>query len=127
LARPSDSLTASQLSWLAVQRDWRAQRDEEALPSTGLSSLTPPVRESEHPHFVRRSDARFAALASRPYAALADSERAWLVAENAAQLVERGAPSAGGGVVGVILLAGVVGAAMAYWVISSAFSHGHWP
>ena len=65
-------------SWLAVQRDWRAQREAEA-PSSSLSKTKPRA------HPKRAGDERFAALASRPYAALADSELTWLVAENEAQ------------------------------------------
>jgi hypothetical protein len=82
-AIPSDSLTASQLSWLAVQRDWRAQRAAEAAGTspTSITSTPGPV------HSVRPNDKRFAALAAQPYAALADTDRAWLVAENAAQQV----------------------------------------
>jgi len=57
LARPSDSLTAAQLSWLAVQRDWRAQRDAE---ETSYSSRS--ITESGRPHPVRPGDKRFAAL-----------------------------------------------------------------
>jgi hypothetical protein len=86
LAQPSDSLTAAQLSWLAVQRDWRVQREAEHTWSSSRS-----ITDSRHgpEHRARRSDARFAALASQPYVALPDSDRAWLVAESAAQLASR--------------------------------------
>jgi hypothetical protein len=122
LARPADSLTASQLMWLAVQRDWRAQRDEEAQSAAAYT-------EFGRWHRARRTDARFAALVSRPYAALADSERAWLVAESAAQRADRGSqPGAkSSAVVGIVLLAGLAGALAAYWLLASAFGHAHWP
>ena len=80
LARPSDSLSAAQLSWLAVQRDWRAQRDAETESSSPMSITDTGLG---HPHPTRRSDARFARLVSRPYEGLADTDRAWVVAENA--------------------------------------------
>jgi hypothetical protein len=125
LARPADSLSASRLLWLAVQRDWRAQRDEEANPTpSDRHSITSPPARSAHPHIARRTDARFAALASRPYPALADSELAWLISENAAQIAKREAPSANG--VGAGIFFGLLaGAGLAYWAIASALSHSH--
>ena len=101
LARPADSLSAAESSWIAVQRDWRAQRDAEA-PSSSISV-------QHRPHPVRPGDERFAALASRPYAALADSERAWLVAENAAQRIAR--ESQGGAKLGT-------GAKITLWAVA---------
>ena len=99
-ARPLDSLSVAESSWLVVQRDWRAQREAEA-PSSSLSKTKP----REHPK--RAGDERFAALASRPYPALADSELTWLVAENEAQ--RRARESQGGvqsgAVTGIVLVA----------------------
>lgn len=80
-ARPLDSLSVAESSWVAVQRDWRAQRQAET-PSSSIK-----VKHSPHP--ARRGDERFAALASQPYSALADTDRAWLVAENEAQRTAR--------------------------------------
>lgn len=75
------------------------------------------------PHVARRTDARFASLASQPYEALADSERVWLVAESAAQVAMReagvGQGNRGGGALVVGLLVGVVGGAL---LIGYAFS-----
>jgi hypothetical protein len=119
-ATSMDSLSASELSWLAVQRDWRAQRDEESRVSASIT-------RSWHPHHARLADARFAELASRPYAALADSERAWLVAESAAQrgdLTSRPVnESSSSSVVGLVLLSALAGALLAIWLI--AYSIGH--
>jgi hypothetical protein len=105
-AIPSDSLSASQLSWLAVQRDWRAQRAAEAAGSspTSITSTTGPV------HSVRPNDKRFAALAAQPYAALADTDRAWLVAENAAQQVGRDSHSSGYGFLVLVAVVAVIAA-----------------
>jgi len=126
-ARPADSLSASQFTWLAVQRDWRAQRDEEARPSAAPFSLTSPVTESRHPHRARRGDARFAALASRPYAALADSERTWLVAESAAQLADREEHSGTepGTTFGFVILGALVGFLGGGLVFARALDHAH--
>jgi hypothetical protein len=125
-ARPADSLSASRLLWLAVQRDWRAQRYEEARPTpSDRHSITSSPARSAHMHIVRRTDARFAALASRPYAALADSELAWLVTENAAQIAKREAPSANG--VGAGIFFGLLaGAGLACWAFVSALNHIQW-
>lgn len=103
LAQPSDSLSAREVQWLSVQRDWRVQRDMEARWS-GTSQLS-----REWTHRARRTDARFAALASRPYPALADSERAWLVAENAAQRADQLKPRVGLNPLGLILFGAVGG------------------
>lgn len=119
-ARPADSLSASELTWLWVQRDWRAQRELETRPlearsisSVGIYDGTPGA-----PHPPRREDARFARLASLPYEALTDGERAWLVEENAAQRVAREDEGGSGAVgwVGLGLVAGFIGglAAFAY-------------
>jgi hypothetical protein len=121
LAQPSDSLTASQLSWLAVQRDWRAQRKEETEPSP--ASIT----ESRNVHHSRPGDKRFAALAAQPYAALPDTDRAWLVAENAAQRVVRENSSDGSGAMGlfVLLVVAAALAATATWGYVYSQSYGH--
>ena len=113
-ARPSDSLTASQLMWVAVQRDWRKQRDEEALAKRTQGN-------SGRFHSSRRTDERFAALASRPYEALTDDERAWLVAENQLQRAGR-EESNGSHVVGVVLIGAAVAAGVAILVVGSAFN-----
>ncbi|HVP15523.1 MAG TPA: hypothetical protein VMS88_08255 [Terriglobales bacterium] len=114
-ARPSDSLTASQLMWVAVQRDWRKQRDEEALAKRTLGN-------SGRFHSSRRTDERFAALASRPYEALSDDEKAWLVAENQLQRAGR-EESDGSNVVGVVLIGAAVAAGVAILVVANAFNH----
>ncbi len=101
-ARPADSLDVDELAWFDVQRDWRGQR------------------RGDLPHRARENDGRFAALASQPYAALSDKERAWLVTENAAQRVGRDS-SAGGIVVGVVI-AVAVGAVITVAVVASAFN-----
>lgn len=120
LARPSDSLTAAQLSWLAVQRDWRAQRDAEVEPWSP-TSITTTGRGGPHPG--RHTDARFAALASQPYEALADTDRAWLVAENTAQQVARESQRGSRGVgIGLILLALVAVASLG---IAYAYGMSH--
>jgi hypothetical protein len=114
LTRPSDSLTAAQLSWLAVQRDWRAQRDAEAEPPS--MSITDPRPQ----HRSRPGDRRFAALVSRPYEALADSDRAWLVAENAAQRVARESHGRAGGVIVISFLTVIVGIVVAIVVVATS-------
>jgi hypothetical protein len=119
LARPSDSLTAAQLSWLAVQRDWRAQREAES-GSPSPASITDSGHW--HPHPARRTDARFAALASRPYEALADSERAWLVSENTAQQVARSSQGRSSGGAGLLLVGLLIGALAGTWLIAQAMS-----
>ena len=102
-ARPADSLSGSEAQWLAVQRDWRVQRDmEERWP--GGSQL-----RREWLHRERRNDTRFATLASLPYAALTDSERAWLVAESAAQRSDQLTPRVGVNPLGLLLTGVVVG------------------
>ncbi len=105
-ARPADSLGAGQVQWLGVQRDWRMQRDMEAKYS-GDSQLS-----REWHHRARRTDERFAALASKPYGALTDSERAWLVEESAAQRAYQLTPRAGLNPLGVLMV-GFVGAIVA--------------
>src|SRR5580765_1749849 len=123
LARPADSLTAAQLSWLAVQRDWRAQREAEAEPWSP-TSITSTGRGGPHPG--RHTDARFAALASQPYEALSDTDRAWLVAENTAQQVARESQRESMGVAGGLILlalgvAAAVGVAYAYGISHSSY------
>src|SRR5204863_181411 len=49
LAQPSDSLTAVQLMWLAVQRDWRTERDLESD-----SPSKPSITETGRPRHVAR-------------------------------------------------------------------------
>jgi hypothetical protein len=122
LARPSDSLTAAQLSWLAVQRDWRAQRDAEAEPWSPTS-----ITSTGHggPHPARHTDARFAALASQPYEALADTDRAWLVAENTAQQVARESQRGSSGVVGGLILLALVAAAAVGVAYAYGMSHSY--
>ncbi len=118
-ARPSDSLTASQLLWVAVQRDWRAQRDEEALAVRTRG-------DSGGVHEARSSDKRFAALASRPYAQLTDTEREWLVAENQMQRTRREEPD-GSSAVGLLLLGGIAGAVVAVLLIAHAVGNIKFP
>jgi hypothetical protein len=125
-ARRADSLSASELTWLWVQRDWRAQRELETRPweARAISSVGVYAGAPGAPHPARREDARFARLASQPYEALTDSERAWLVEENAAQRVARedqGGASAGGWVA-LGLLAGFVGGILAFgYMLGSIF------
>ena len=104
-AQSTESLSAAEISWLEVQRDWRAQRREE---SRSTASITEPFNA----HHVRRSDAHFAELASRPYAALADSERTWLIAESAAQHADhvQVTPARSSHTAGLMLLSLIVGA-----------------
>ena len=122
LARPSDSLTAGQLTWLAVQRDWRTQRDAESTTSSSAS-----ITETGRPHLARRSDKRFTALVARPYAALADTDRAWLVAENAAQQVARESQGGSSSAIGVLLMAAIVGVLAAAVVAAYVISHTYYP
>ncbi len=127
-ARPADSLSASQLTWLWVQRDWRAQRELETRPleARTISSVGIYAGAPGAPHPPRRADARFARLASLPYEALTDGERAWLVEENAAQRAAReneGDGSAVAGGVALGLLAGFVGGIVAFgYMLSSIFN-----
>jgi hypothetical protein len=119
LARPSDSLTAAQLTWLAVQRDWRLERDLE-LDSPSALSITDTGRPL---HVARRTDARFAALVSRPYAALSDAERAWLVTENTAQQVSRQSQSTASSAGGIAALALIVGLLAGASILAYGISH----
>ena len=117
-ALPPDLLSAGELSWLAVQRDWRTQRTEE---KRSAGSIT----QSWHPHRVRLADERFAALASRHYAALADTELAWLVAENRAQHWDRGPTHierrSGAGTIFLAAIAGGLAGYLAfYFTLASA-------
>jgi hypothetical protein len=122
LARPSDSLTAAQLTWLAVQRDWRAQREAETEPWSP-TSITSTGRGGPHP--ARHADARFAALASQPYEALADTDRAWLVAENTAQQVARESQRRSEGVAGGLILFALVMVAGMGLAIAYGMSHSY--
>lgn len=113
VTRPAAELSPAEASWLALQRDWRAQRDAEDRGSYGIS-------EPWRPRHERPTDKRFASLAARHYAALADSERAWLVAENAAQqadraAAEKGSASTGSKTVTYVLIALAAGALAAYF------------
>lgn len=121
-ARPADSLSAHELQWLTVQRDWRAQREQEAHGTSGIS-------ESWYPHHPRDADERFAELAARPFTALADSERAWLVAESAAQHGERSSepPHSGSNLLGVVFVSALVGAITAIVIIGAALNSIHFP
>ena len=113
-ARPTDSLTVSEFLWLGVQRDWRAERDRETRP--------PVWPEERYVHHLRRTAARFAALASLPCAALTERERAWLVAENAERRAERerAALSNGSSFLVLGLLVGVLGGG---WLVINALSN----
>lgn len=118
-ARPPDSLSTPEYAWVEVQREWRSQRlGEQDGPTHGITA-------SGLEHMSRPSDGRFAKLASQPYAALSESERAWLVTENAAQRAARSGPGATGlmAFVALVLALGAVGA---LWGIGSALNHiGH--
>ncbi len=106
----SDSLSASDLQWLIVQHDWRALRDQEAHASQGIS-------EPWHPHHARDTDERLAELASRPYAALADGECAWLVAERTAQRSQPTVPAEGSSAaVLVYILVGVAASVLGAYI-----------
>jgi hypothetical protein len=119
LAQPSDSLTAVQLMWLAVQRDWRTERD---LESDSPSTLS--ITETGRPrHVARRTDARFAALVAQPYGALSEAELAWLVAENTAQQVARQSQSSASNAGGVAFVALVVGVLAGISLIGYGLSH----
>lgn len=119
-ALPEDSLSTGEFSWLGVQRDWRRQRRSEARgEAPGLASTVTGVG---NPHRDRASDKRFAKLASRPYAALSESDRAWLIVENAAHNEASGI-STGGKVVGAVLIAGILGAALAVAAVGYALGH----
>jgi hypothetical protein len=118
-ALSADSLAPEERAWLAVQRDWRAQRIEESSRSS--ASVT-----AYHPHPPRATDERFAALASLPYAALADSERTWLVAENAAQRRDRSMPEGQGKssrALGFFFVGAIVGFLAALAALAYAIDH----
>jgi len=108
-SRPDGLLAPRERQWVAVQRNWREWRRREAHPwGTGITELSR--------HVERPGDARFAALASRPFAAVGDADLAWLVSENAAQRKANGevAPSEASKWVGVTVLSAIVGATVAY-------------
>ena len=113
-ALPEDSLDTDEFSWFTVQRDWRAQRSKEARDKVPQSGTT--ITEVVSTHRKRSTDKRFALLASRPYASLTDSERAWLLVENAAHNADAGS-STTGQIVGAVLIAGIAGAALAILAI----------
>jgi len=105
--------------WLAVQRDWRTERD---LESDSPSTLS--ITETGRPrHVARRTDARFAALVAQPYGALSEAERAWLVAENTAQQVARQSQSSASTAGGVAFVAVVVGVLAGISLIGYGLSH----
>lgn len=113
-SRPSDSLTASQLGWVAVQRDWREQRHQEDLSDASHAAS---ITETWSAHTPRRSDRQFARLASLPYERLTDRQRAWLVAEHQAQVAMRegladGGPGSEAGLLILIALGGLVAGAL---------------
>lgn len=80
------------------------------------------VTEGERRHRERPSDRRFAKLASRPYATLTESERTSLVVEHAAHNEAAGS-STGEQVVGTVLIAGLLGAALAVVTVDYILSH----
>jgi hypothetical protein len=109
-ARPADSLGTGEFAWLTVQRDWREQRAAES--PTGRATSATWGKEPPRWHRARSTDGRFAALASRPYASLANEEFAWLVSESAAQREDRERMSAGGHgatVAALVVAAGLAG------------------
>ncbi len=116
-ARPADSLSAGELSWLLVQRDWRKQRSDEQRG--GGSGIT----DASIAHRPRGTDRQFAQLASLPFHALSGSDLTWLVAESQAQR-SSGPTTAetGSNVVGVVLVAAVVGVLAAYLTVGSIFN-----
>ena len=118
-ARPADSLNAGERAWLEVQHDWREQRSLEAQTPGSITSTW-------RTHPSRRTDTRFAALASRPYTGLSDSERAWLIGENAAQRAAREATLDAGAshVLGTVVLASILGAVAGYFIIAYGVTHG---
>lgn len=119
-ALPEDSLSTSEFSWLAMQRDWRRQRRDETRFDTPQAAST--VTEAGIRHLERPTDKRFAKLAAQPYGALNESERSWLVVENAVHNADAGT-STGERVVGGILIAGLLGAVLAVVTIGYVFSH----
>ena len=117
-AQPSDSLTTHEISWLLIQRNWRAQRAEE------LRGGTSGISESWSPHHARFTDEHFAQLASLPFSALSESDLAWLVTESQAQRAQAPTPAANSGseVMGVVLVAAVVGSLAAYLTVAWLFN-----
>jgi hypothetical protein len=114
-ARPLDSLSAMQYKWLEVQRDWRGDREAEGRKRVWPDEL--------YEHRARRTDKRFAELASKPYEALADSEKTWLVAENAAQREVREAVGSAAGIVGGVLVGALVGVIAGVAIFLGALKH----
>jgi hypothetical protein len=108
-ALPADSLDTNQFGWVAMQRDWRAQRLSEEVGSfRGIAS-------TGFAHIARAGDARFAKLASKPYAEVTDGERTWLIVENAAQRSDRANPP--GNTAGVVVFSALLGATVALAIL----------
>jgi hypothetical protein len=117
-ALPQDSLGTAEFAWVEVQRDWRAQRLGES--ENGMHGIA----SSGVEHSARPADGRFARLASQPFSALGESERAWLITENAAQRAARG--GSGSYLAGGILLGAVVGGLAALVGLAYAIGHTTW-
>jgi hypothetical protein len=113
--RSLDSLSAMQYKWLEVQRDWRGDREAEGRRPVWPDEL--------YEHRARRTDKRFAELASKPYEALADSEKTWLVAENAAQREARESVGSAAGIFGGVLVGAVLGAIAGVAILAAALAH----
>src|SRR5205823_13229381 len=94
------------------------------------SATAATIAESWHPHHPRRTDGRFAQLASQPYSTLTDTDRAWLVAENAAQHNGTGTVPADADhastMVGVIILGALLGFLVGVVAFAYALSHTEW-
>ncbi len=118
-ARPADSLSVSELAWVTLQRDWRAQRDAEAR-GVSQASLSSDAILVHHP---RRTDPQFAGLMSRPYASLSVDERTWLLLEGAAQRADRQRSSGATAAVGFATLAAIVGVVAGMALGIAAFAH----
>jgi hypothetical protein len=78
---PADSCDADQRAWLLVQKEWRAERQDE---TDGVAETL--TGTAMHRHQSRSTDPRFAELASKPYETLSADERTWLVSESLAQV-----------------------------------------
>jgi len=110
--KPADSLTAGQLAWLGVQREWRRERDEEAMFSTSRDV------DAGRLHGVRKSDERFAALAAQPYASLTAGDLAWLISDSAARRQDR---HDSGRTAAAVIIAVSLGALVTLVLIGAAF------
>jgi hypothetical protein len=93
--------------------------------ATSTSTSRTSITEGGYTHHARSGDKRFAALAAQPYAALADTDRAWLVSEHAAQTAARESQSGGSGSFGILALILVVAgiAAIAAAAFASSFQN----